>query len=149
MSALNKRLNNLAFKKTYPFCYGCYKRVVQSKECPSCGSDDLMRELVGVGVEYGTDWVIKQLVSENVKEFECKSSYEEFLREIYGENVVIGSFTFDTVDVIKKMDEIAYRCGISDYIADLESDGKIVSFDNGATYFSTAEIEDYLESEKE
>lgn len=30
--------------------------------CPKCGSDDLMREVEGVGVEWGYDWIIDHIV---------------------------------------------------------------------------------------
>ncbi len=45
---LQEKLNALAFDRTDNFCYCCYK-VVNAKNCPSCGSDDFMRHLEGVG----------------------------------------------------------------------------------------------------
>ena len=51
---LHGNLEELAYRLTDNFCYGCYK-VVKDDHCPNCGSDDLMRHLKGVGVEYGTE----------------------------------------------------------------------------------------------
>lgn len=51
MDELMERLKAVARKKTKPFCYGCYK-VAPSGRCTTCGSDDLMVVLEGVGVEW-------------------------------------------------------------------------------------------------
>ena len=64
-SEIQERLEQLAFKRTNSFCYSCYKAVTASN-CPSCGTDDFVRELPGVGVEFGTDWVIRQILSEEL-----------------------------------------------------------------------------------
>jgi hypothetical protein len=54
-SELKTKLEKLAYQITQPFCYHCYK-TAPTGVCESCHSDDLMRELSGDGVEYGTDW---------------------------------------------------------------------------------------------
>src|SRR5690606_26779194 len=59
------QLEQIALNKTRPFCYTCY-RTVPSGQCATCGSDDLMRELPGVGVEWGLDWVIRDLLREHL-----------------------------------------------------------------------------------
>ena len=46
------RLEKLAFKKTTPFCVGCYCQAPTGR-CTRCGSDDLARELAGEGMDYG------------------------------------------------------------------------------------------------
>jgi hypothetical protein len=48
---LREQLQDLAMKATENFCYSCYKVVTQD-HCPKCGTDDFMRYLDGVGVEY-------------------------------------------------------------------------------------------------
>lgn len=57
-SDLQEKLTALAFEVTDNFCYSCYQ-VVKGDRCPKCFSDDFMRHLEGVGVEYGTDWVVE------------------------------------------------------------------------------------------
>lgn len=61
---LNLRLEQLALIRSTPFCYGCYVKV-PTGFCPQCRSDDLMRHLEGVAVEYGTDWIIRRILSPN------------------------------------------------------------------------------------
>lgn len=41
-------------KITDNLCYSCYE-VVKGEQCPDCGTDDFMRHLESVGVEYGTE----------------------------------------------------------------------------------------------
>ena len=54
-SEIQQKLETLAFNRTTPFCYGCYIQAPKGI-CPECHSDDLMRHLDGVGVEWGTSW---------------------------------------------------------------------------------------------
>lgn len=64
-SEMMKKLEQVAFERTKPFCYGCYRQA-PTGVCLSCGSDDLMRELPGVGVEYGLNWVIVHILDTKV-----------------------------------------------------------------------------------
>ena len=143
---MKSRLHNLAIKKSNPFCYTCYKRVSGS-HCSSCGSDDLMRELVGVGVEYGTDWIISILVDQNLTEIDQDKLIQDTLHESYGDEVKIGPCTFDPVDVIKTMDPTFYRIALSDYLSSLEGDDEIISFDGGSTYYWSRDLESFLDNE--
>ncbi len=52
LEEIKNKLTELAFERTTPFCYSCYE-LCPSGRCNNCGSDDLMRHLEGVGVEYG------------------------------------------------------------------------------------------------
>lgn len=63
---IKEKLTELAFKKSQSFCYQCYT-VAPTGTCVTCGSDDLMRHVEGVGVEYGTDWVIEHILSTELK----------------------------------------------------------------------------------
>ena len=60
---ITEKLEKIAFFETMPFCYGCYMKA-PTGVCKACGTDDLMRELEGFGVEYGTEWVYEQLLKE-------------------------------------------------------------------------------------
>ena len=64
--------------------------MVKSENCPSCGTDDFMRHLEGVGVEYGTDWVIEHLIREHCTPINAEEEFEELLSETC-EPVKIGS----------------------------------------------------------
>jgi hypothetical protein len=73
---INARLEKLAFKKTVPFCYSCYRKAPTGR-CERCGSDDLMRELSGDGVEWGVDWVIRSLLRDNLSAVNTEEAFEE------------------------------------------------------------------------
>ena len=60
------QLTALAFQESIPFCYGCYIKA-PTGICDNCGSDDLMRLLESVGCEYGTEWVIEEILKEHLK----------------------------------------------------------------------------------
>lgn len=146
MGELKDRLVSLAYKKSSAFCYTCYKKV-EDKNCNICGSDDLMRELEGVGVEYGVDWIISHLIRESVQEVDVENIHDEMMREIYGEEVEVGPFKFDPVDIIKTMDPVSYKMSVSDYIDSLVDDEQLITFDNGGSYCWTSSVELFLDSE--
>lgn len=74
-------MTELAFERTTPFCYSCYQDC-PSGHCKDCGSDDLMRHLEGVGVEYGTDWVIKSILEEELSKVDLEESFEQMIDEL-------------------------------------------------------------------
>lgn len=153
MSELSKRLKSLAMKKTRPFCYHCYHDApmspweINGSVCPTCGSDDHMRMLEGVGCEYGTDWVVDHLVKENVDELNVEEMFDDSIRESYGETAKVGWLDLDVVNVIKTMDPVSYRVGFADYCSSLEEDDAVISFDGGNTYYSVSSLEEYLDKE--
>ncbi len=112
---LKDKLTALAFDVTDNFCYGCYK-VVEVDHCPGCHSDDFMRHLDGVGVEYGTDWVVEHLIKEHCSAVDAEEQFEELLSETC-ETVKIGSCEYDPGYVLRNIDPIAFRCGVADMLA--------------------------------
>jgi len=135
---LKDKLTALAFDVTDNFCYGCY-RVVKADHCPGCHSDDFMRHLDGVGVEYGTDWVIEHLIKEHCSPIDAEEQFEELLSETC-ETVKIGSLEYDPGYVLRNIDPVAFRCGVSDMLADdeqyIEVDGQ---------YYQVYDIETMIE----
>lgn len=115
---LKERLTALAFAVTDNFCYGCYT-VVKDDYCPQCGSDDFMRHLDGVGVEYGTDWIIEHLIEEHCSPVDSEDEFEELLNETC-ETIKIGSLEYDPGYVLRNVDPMAFRCGVADMLADDE-----------------------------
>jgi len=113
---LKEKLTALAFDNTENFCYGCYK-VVKADHCPDCGSDDFMRHLEGVGVEYGTDWVIEHLIKEHCSPVDAEEQFEELLNETC-ETLKIGTLEYDPGYVLRNIDPVAFRCGVSDMLSD-------------------------------
>ena len=135
---LNEKLTALAFDVTDNFCYGCYQ-VVKGERCPQCYSDDFMRHLEGVGVEYGTDWVVEHLIKEHCSPVDAEAEFEELLNEQY-ESVKIGLCEWDAGYVMKELDPVAFRCGVSDMLADDEQ-----SIEIDSEYYRVYEIENMVE----
>lgn len=135
---LQERLKALAFDVTDNFCYGCY-RVVKADHCPGCYSDDFMRHLEGVGVEYGTDWVIEHLIAEHCSPVDAEDEFEELLSETC-ETVRIGSLEYDPGYVLRNLDPVTFRCGVADMLADdeqyMEVDGE---------YYRISDVETMIE----
>jgi hypothetical protein len=48
---IQTKLDQLALKRSVAFCYQCYRQAPTGR-CVTCGSDDLMREMAGVGCEW-------------------------------------------------------------------------------------------------
>ena len=139
-------------RHSHPFCYGCYKRVhstidddgIEHAVCPTCGSDDLMRIVDGVGVEYGDEWVLEHFVKESIEKVDSDELYTECLKECYVETIIICGQEYDTIDTFKNIDPIAYRCGLLDYESALISEGDYIEIDNNL--YRVADIENYLET---
>ena len=143
---IQQKLDQLAFKRSIPFCYGCYKEAPTGK-CNSCGSDDLMRFLPEIGCEYGTDWIIRHILETELEATNLEEAFEDSVRECYPEEIKVGWMTFDTVTLTKDQDPIGWRCALSEYESFEADDGNIVSFDNGSTYYRRSDVEELLEGE--
>lgn len=142
---LKERLQALAYAKTFPFCYGCYARA-PSGTCTKCGSDDLMRELPGEGVEYGTDWVIESLVRGALEPVDTSEVFENSLEGIYPETTKIGFIEYDTISAMKELDPVAFRMAESEYVDSLVSDGELLEI--GSRYYWLHDLENYLDQEE-
>ena len=135
---LRERLDALAFDITDNFCYGCYK-VVKGDKCPSCGTDDFMRHLQGVGVEYGTEWIIEHLIKEHCSPIDCEEQFEELISETC-ETIKIGTLEYDPGYVLRNIDPVSFSCGVSDMFSD---DDQYVEIDG--QYYNVYEIESMID----
>ena len=106
---IHGRLEQAAYNMTDNFCYSCYK-VVKGDHCPTCGTDDFMRHLSGVGVEYGTEWVIGHLLKTRLTPVDGEEMFEELLDECYPE-VKVGCCTFSPSQVMKELDPVCFEIG--------------------------------------
>ena len=150
---IQERLEKIAFNHSKPYCYGCGVKAIKTKEgtrCPKCFSDDLMRYVRGVGCEWGTDWVIEHLLSDNLTSIK-EEDFEERLMEMlegWYDKVIIGGVEWDHGEAWKRLDPIAFEMAVSEYI-DAENEETIISFDNGSTYYEIYEIENFIEEMEE
>lgn len=138
-----EQLKELALSRSIPFCYSCYKEAPTGC-CKTCGSDDLMRLVPEVDCEYGTEWIIKHILETELTAVDLEEEFEESVRQCYPEETQVGWMTFDTVTLMKEQDPISWRCALSEYESQEESEGNIISFDSGSTYFSADQILDLL-----
>ena len=69
------------------------------------------------------------------------------MRECYPEETKVGWMTFDTITLMKENDPVGWRCALVDYEAQEESEGNIISFDGGSTYYNTQSLEEFIEQE--
>ncbi len=139
-SELKEKLTKLAFNRSLPFCYNCYHEC-PTGHCESCGSDDLMRLVQGVGCEYGIEWIVQYILETELNPVNLEESFEELMRECYPETTKVGWMEFDTITLMKEQDPISWRSALAEHESNEESEGMIVSFDGGETYYSTDEVE--------
>ncbi len=69
-----------------------------------------MLMLRGSGCEYGTDWVIKELLQESLEAVDLDEAFESFVRESYPDEITVGWMTLDAVSVMKEMDPVSWSC---------------------------------------
>lgn len=140
-TSISGQLTELAYKLTDNFCYGCY-RVVEGEFCPECHSDDFMRHMDGVGVEYGTDWVVDEIVKEHLEPVDENELFDEMMDCCY-EDITIGCSSWTASHVLKNLDPIAYNIGTSEYMQDLVEDDQYLEIDG--RYYAVSDIEEMIE----
>ncbi|HXH74053.1 MAG TPA: hypothetical protein VNJ08_03765 [Bacteriovoracaceae bacterium] len=140
---IQQKLEQLAFNRTIPFCYGCYIKAPKGV-CPECHSDDLMRHLDGVGCEWGTDWVISHILEEELKAVDTEEAFEDSIRSCYPEETQIGWIKMDTVTVIKEIDPTSWELAKSEWESQEVEDGGLVTFDNGSTFYWLLDVESLI-----
>ena len=142
------QLTALAFQVSKPFCYLCY-REVKTSHCPKCGTDEFMRIMDGVGCEYGTEWIIEEILRQHLEPVNQEETFESMIEDCYPMETKVGWMDLNTVDVLKTMDEISWDIAKDEYISSLEEDEELISFDNGSTYYWVHDIEELLKEKLE
>lgn len=141
---LQSKLEKLALIRSKPFCYTCYQEC-PSGVCNKCHSDDLMR-VTENGCDYGLDRIINEILQEELSSVDLSEVFEESVRStLECETVTIGWMTLNAITVMKNQDPISWKCAQSEYESYEESEGNIISFDNGSTYYWTHEVETLVE----
>lgn len=139
-SEIQQKIEQLAYSRTTPFCYGCYIKAPKGV-CPECHSDDLMRSMDGVGCDWSIDFAIKAILEEKLTPVDTESAFEDMIRSCYPEETTVGWMKFDTCDLMKSQDPISWRIALDEYIDSLVEDGQIISFDNGTTFYWAFDLE--------
>lgn len=144
---LFENLTKLAFKISKPFCYHCYE-IAPTGRCQKCHSDDLMRHLDGVGVEYGTEWIVESLL-ESLSAVDSEDLFEQYMDEVFCDSVIVCGFEMDQVRILKEMDPVAWRCMRADYESSLYDDSdNYFTIDGGSTYYNVYDVEKLIEDQE-
>jgi RNA polymerase subunit RPABC4/transcription elongation factor Spt4 len=141
LQIIHGQLEEAAYKITDNFCYACYK-VIEDDHCPTCGSDDFMRHLSGVGVESGTEWIIAHLIETKLDPVDGEEMFEELLDECYPE-ISIGCCTFSPSQVLKELDPVCFRIGIQEQLDSQAQDGQL--YEHSGDYYRLEDIEDMID----
>ena len=104
-----------------------------------------MRLMEGVGVEYGTEWVIEGILRQHLKPVNQEEAFESMIEGCYPTETKVSWLDLNTADVLKTMDEVSWDMVKDEYISSLEEDEELMSFDNGSSYYWTNDIEELLE----
>lgn len=134
--SIKEQLRERAYEESHAFCYSDYRRVEANEDgeyrCAKCGSDDLMRELEGVGVEWGTDWIVEHLVREEGEEVDIAELYRDLLDEIY-DPIKFGELEYSPSMVLESVDRVAFEMGCDEYADSELDDGRLIEL-NGSYY---------------
>lgn len=142
---IETKLKEIAFNRSTAFCYRCYIKA-PTGTCSRCHSDDLMRlSEEHDGPEYGTSWIVEAILRKELTPVNTEEAFEEFIRQCYPEETTVGWMTFDTATLMKEMDPVGWRCALSDWKSEEESNENIMSFDGGSTFYSRFDLESFLE----
>ena len=141
LQIIHGRLEEAAYKITDNFCYSCYK-IVEDDRCPSCGSDDFMRHFEGVGVEYGTEWIIDHLIETKLEPVDGEEMFEELLDECYPE-VSVGCCTWSPSQVMKELDPVCFNIGVTENLDGLAADGQL--YEHNGDYYRIEDLDDMLD----
>ncbi len=144
MNDITEALTQIAISKSIPFCYGCYTRA-PSGRCTLCHSDDLMYEMPGIGVDYGTEWLVREILREHLTPAKTLEAFEQSVVECFPETVKIGWIEYDTVSALKELDPISWDIAHGEWLDSEISDGNIITFDNGSSHYWVSEIEQLIE----
>ena len=137
---ISSALRRLAENQSQPFCYTCYVPAPSGK-CDRCMSDDLMRLVPEIGVEFGLDWVVNHLVSTRVTPVNVDESFDESIASAFPESVKIGWLDVDVASAIKQLDPVSWSLAQSAWLDDQVSEGQLITLDDGSNYYHVSDIE--------
>jgi len=86
---IQTKLEQLALKRSVAFCYQCHRQAPTGR-CATCGSDDLMHEMAGVGCEYGTSWIVEEVLRAELTAVNTDEAFEDSVSQCYPETTKVG-----------------------------------------------------------
>jgi len=100
-----------------------------------------MLEYPNCGVEYGVEWIIREILREQLTQVNTLEAFEQSVAECYPETVKIGWVEYDTVGTLKELDPVSWDMAHSEWIDAEVSDGNLITFDNGSCHYWASDIE--------
>ena len=90
------------------------------------------------------------MIKENLTPVNADQAFEDSVSQCFPETTTLGWMQVDTVQAMKDYDTVSWEIAQSEWLMNEESEGLIATFDNGASYFFTSDIEQFLdEADKE
>lgn len=97
------------------------------------------------GVEYGTTWIIEDLITEHLNPIDADEEFEESVRQCFDETITVLWMKLDAVTVAKESDPISWRIAKDEWLDQEVSEKQIMEFNS--KYYRTSEIETFLDQE--
>lgn len=104
-----------------------------------------MLEYPNCGVEYGVEWIICEILREQLRPANTLEAFEESVAECYPETAKIGWIEYDTVSALKELDPVSWDMAHDEWLDSEVSDGNLITFDNGSSHYWVSEIEHLIE----
>ncbi len=100
-----------------------------------------MLEYPACGVEYGSAWIVREILREHLTPANTLKAFEESVAECYPESTEIGWIEYDTVSAIKELDPVSWDIAHNEWLDAEVSDGNLVTFYDGLNYYTVSDIE--------
>ncbi len=98
------------------------------------------------GVEFGTDWLLCEILREHLTQADTNVSLELSVAESYPETVNIDWITYVTATAIKELDPVSWKMAHSEWLDSKVSDGNLVTFGNGSNHYWVFDNERIIET---
>lgn len=79
-----------------------------------------MRLLEGIGCEYGTEWVIEEILKEHLESVDEEKAFEEMMEGCYPIDTKVAWLEINTIDILKEMCSCDWELAQGEYISSLE-----------------------------
>jgi len=103
-----------------------------------------MFELPQVSVEFGTDWLRREILREHLTPADTLEAFEHSVTECYPETVKIGWIEYDTASALKELDPVSWNIAYSEWIDAEVADENLITFDNGSIYYWVSDVEHFI-----
>ena len=100
-----------------------------------------MREYPGIAVEFGTDWIISEILREHLSPVDTEQSFEDYVSDCHPDPVKIGWIECDAATTIKLLDPLSWRLALDEWLDSAAEDGTLYTIDGGSTHYWKIDVE--------